>query len=933
MSLTTAPLVLPTPPTPRGRGPLPIVASIVPVIAAVVLWLVTGSVLALLFAALGPLIAVASLVDSARSSRRERRGWAAESEAARQRIDREITARHTREREALGARHPDAARLLESGDAVWRPVDADSIVVGRGGTPSAVRVHGGDDHPEAGSLIARAERLEDAPLAVPLRTGVCIQGPPVIARAVLRALIAQLCLAHPPGALSFVCMPDGEDAWGAVPHRRLVAARDAVRVAAVGPGQQVPPGADVVLAWGSEGSAPHVRCGALVRVTGPEKGELVWSGETVPLQLECVSAAQAAAIGSSLAGRAGEEPSLGSRTVSLSDALSAAPVVSRERGLEGVIGMDGSQAVVVDLVVDGPHAVVAGVTGSGKSELLITWVASLCARHTTSEVAFLLADFKGGSAFDGLAALPHVTGVITDLDAAGSRRAVESLRAELRWREGELARAGARDILDPRISMPRLVIVVDEFAAMLTEHPDLHAVFTDVAARGRALGMHLVLGTQRVSGVMRDALLANCPLRVSLRVTDAGDSRAVLGTDDAALLPGDEGSRGLALLRGAADAAPRALRGALTSAEDVRAIVGRTLDQDRPRRPWLPALPDRLGLDGLVAEAPVVLGLLDDPERQRQDAFGLDPRRDRGLVVVGGPGSGKSGVLSLVAAQVSGALIVPSDPETAWDSIASAIAAPPPVILIDDVDALLGRYPLEYGQMMAERIERIAREGGLTGTCLVLSAQRLTGAVARLAELIPARAVLGMPTKLDHVVAGGDPDRFAPWAPPGRGSYGGHDVQFAAAPPSAQPGSAPPAAPAVAPWAPSTWLTGLVSRGGLREATGLAEAWGARIVHLADLAPATRIADLAHGDVGARIVVIGDADAWQAHWGLLNALRAEHSLLVDASSPTELRTIAGERGLPPYARPGARRAWLCHDGLPSRRITMPGQEPLAPEPR
>jgi len=209
--------------------------------------------------------------------------------------------------------------------------------------------------------------------------------------------------------------------------------------------------------------------------------------------------------------------------------------------------VESGEPCVIDLVSEGPHAVVAGVTGSGKSELLVTWILALCAAHTTQEVSFLLADFKGGTAFDSLGGIPHVTGVITDLDGTGARRAIESLRAEVRWREAELARVGARDVLDPRVDVPRLVIVVDEFAALLGEHPELHAVFTDVAARGRALGMHLVLGTQRPAGVVRESLLANCPLRISLRVTDPADSRAVIGTDEASALPGGTDARPVTL--------------------------------------------------------------------------------------------------------------------------------------------------------------------------------------------------------------------------------------------------------------------------------------------------------------------------------------------------------------------------------------------------
>src|SRR5690606_25871109 len=120
------------------------------------------------------------------------------------------------------------------------------------------------------------------------------------------------------------------------------------------------------------------------------------------------------------------------------------------------------------------------------------------------------------------------------LDGDGARRGVTSLRAEMRHREEVLARAGAREIGDPALRLARLVIVVDEFAALLAEHPELGDVFIDIAARGRALGMHLVLGTQRAAGVVREALAANCPLRLSLRVADAADSRAVVGVADAA---------------------------------------------------------------------------------------------------------------------------------------------------------------------------------------------------------------------------------------------------------------------------------------------------------------------------------------------------------------------------------------------------------------
>src|SRR5690606_26247863 len=128
----------------------------------------------------------------------------------------------------------------------------------------------------------------------------------------------------------------------------------------------------------------------------------------------------------------------------------------------------------------------------------------------------------------------------TDLDPSAARRALESLRAELRHRERRLADAGVRaiDELTPGAEpLPRLVVIVDEFAAMIGDFADLHALFADIAARGRSLGVHLVLCTQRPAGVLRDSVMANCTLRISLRVNNAADSSAVIGTPDAAALP------------------------------------------------------------------------------------------------------------------------------------------------------------------------------------------------------------------------------------------------------------------------------------------------------------------------------------------------------------------------------------------------------------
>src|SRR5690606_11321548 len=200
------------------RPPLPLAATLVPIAGAGVLWLVTGSAYMLLFAALGPLIAVASLLDAARAARRTRRRSARDAAAARDRAEAEIAARHDAERAALWAVHPDAGGLLEHPTDRWRPAAArgNALVLGRGVAPSTVRVSGGGE--DGAPLRSQAATLDGAPVAVPLTMGVCVVGPRALARAVARALVLQMCLVHPPDRLALVGVP-AEEAWAAgLPH-------------------------------------------------------------------------------------------------------------------------------------------------------------------------------------------------------------------------------------------------------------------------------------------------------------------------------------------------------------------------------------------------------------------------------------------------------------------------------------------------------------------------------------------------------------------------------------------------------------------------------------------------------------------------------------------------------------------------------------------
>jgi S-DNA-T family DNA segregation ATPase FtsK/SpoIIIE len=223
-----------------------------------------------------------------------------------------------------------------------------------------------------------------------------------------------------------------------------------------------------------------------------------------------------------------------------------------------VLGVAASGPLVVDLVADGPHVLVAGTTGAGKSELLQTLICSLALGNRPDEMTFLLVDYKGGAAFRGCAQLPHVVGVVTDLDGHLTTRALTSLTAELRRRERLLAQVGLSSVeeygrarrRDPELPrLPRVVIVVDEFRVLAEELPDFVQGLVRVAAVGRSLGVHLVLATQRPGGIVSGDIRANVSLRIALRVRDRTDSIDVVDAPDAASI--EASTPGRASVRGA----------------------------------------------------------------------------------------------------------------------------------------------------------------------------------------------------------------------------------------------------------------------------------------------------------------------------------------------------------------------------------------------
>lgn len=201
--------------------------------------------------------------------------------------------------------------------------------------------------------------------------------------------------------------------------------------------------------------------------------------------------------------------------------------------------------------VHGPHAIVGGTSGSGKSEFLTTFLMGLAINFSPEDVGMLIIDWKGGGIADTLAALPHFMGSITNLDGAGTARALASINAELKKRQREFREYGVQNIAGymklyrerltpregvkyPQKPLPHLMLVSDEFAELKENVPEFLDELTSVARIGRSLGVHLILATQKPDGVVNDQIDANSKSKVALKMSDEANSKALIKTGDAA---------------------------------------------------------------------------------------------------------------------------------------------------------------------------------------------------------------------------------------------------------------------------------------------------------------------------------------------------------------------------------------------------------------
>ena len=365
----------------------------------------------------------------------------------------------------------------------------------------------------------------------------------------------------------------------------------------------------------------------------------------------------------------------------------------------------------------GPHGLIAGMTGSGKSEMLQTIILSLAIRFSPLEVGFFLIDYKGGGMANLFADLPHLLGSISNLSGDMIYRAMVSIRSENERRQRLFLTAAVNQIYDYQklyreglvtIPLPHIFIIIDEFAELKREEPDFMRELVSVAQVGRSLGMHLVLATQKPSGTVDDNIWSNARFRICLRVQDKQDSNEMLHRPDAAFLT----NPGRAILQVGNDELYEIFQGAYTmepyfekeqekesvhlldeygkkssvyvpcksdgvSGEAVQPQIKKLLEEiagaadfmNVPKQDslWLPVLPETLYLEELYAieqeqreTYKITVGRYDDPRHQKQGTYSIDLPRGGHHVICGIAACGKSTFLQTILY----ALIEQENPET-----------------------------------------------------------------------------------------------------------------------------------------------------------------------------------------------------------------------------------------------------------------------------
>ena len=446
----------------------------------------------------------------------------------------------------------------------------------------------------------------------------------------------------------------------------------------------------------------------------------------------------------------------------------------------------------VDLVAQGPHVLVWGKTGSGKSVLIQRLLAELVASYPADFFSFVGIDFKGGATLGPLTTLPHCRGLLTDLAPGLATRVTKSLKSEMRAREQLCGSAGVATWAELPAAMqgPRIVIVVDEAGTVATQAPELMEVLTDIAQRGRSLGLHLLFSTQRPQQLPR-AVVANCALRWCLGVTDAEEAAQYLPDAPRHLIKTLVGAPAGTVLTPGVDG-PVLVR---PTPLEVLEPAGFSPPSATSAPLWLEPLPSMIAFPEVEcgeATDGYLLGVADVAEHQRREQVRWEPCREGPLIIVGEAQTGHTTALTLLQRQAEGwGVSVVSSPGRldAWcdqlirlcDEGANPTST---LVLVDRLDLLLAGATPQTEAWVAEHLTHVSSAVSRLGqgSGIVVTVTPGSPALSGLSRWSSTRCLFRHRLLDQWSTGGGERELFDSGLPPGRGVINGVLVQWVVPP-------------------------------------------------------------------------------------------------------------------------------------------------------